>query len=68
VAYLDVNAAAVRKGNEVPDRPIRITFQKVFDGVVTHWKLKSIEELAQGIKTKCLDRDKLFPKISPWPD
>jgi hypothetical protein len=31
MAYLDVNAEAVRKGNEVPDRPVRITFHKVFD-------------------------------------
>jgi len=29
-AYLDVNADAVRKGSEVPDRPVRITFHVVF--------------------------------------
>jgi hypothetical protein len=42
VAYLDVNADAVRKGDEVPDRPVRITFHKVFDGAITRWKLKLI--------------------------
>ena len=67
VAYLDINADAVRKGNEVPDRPVRITFHKIFDGTFTRWKLKSVQELAPGVETKCLDRQPETPKISPWP-
>jgi len=68
VAYLDVNADAVRKGNEVPNRPVRIMFHKIFDGVSSRWKLKSVEELAPEIKSKALDRHDLTPKTSPWPD
>jgi len=68
VAFLDINADAVRKGNEVPDRPIRITFHIIFDGVSSSWKLKSVEELAPGVQSKSLDRHPDTPKISPWPD
>jgi hypothetical protein len=68
VAYLDVNADAVRKGDEVPDRPVRITFRYMFDGTFSHWKLKSVEELAPGVETKCLDRHPDTPKVSPWPN
>ena len=68
LAYLDINAEAVRKGNEVPDRPIRITFHKIFDGTISYWKLKSVEELASGVESKGEDRRQSTPKISPWPD
>jgi len=72
VAYLDINADAVRKGDIVPDRPVRITFQKIFDGhpsgTLYHWKVKSVEELAPGVQSKCLDRHQDTPKVSPWPD
>jgi hypothetical protein len=68
VAYLDVNADAVRKGNEVPDRPVRIRIHIIFDGTFSRWKLKSVEELAPGIKSKSLDRHQDTPKVSPWPD
>jgi hypothetical protein len=67
-AYLDVNAEAVRKGDEVPERPVRISFHKIFDGAITRWKLKSVEELAPGVKSKALDRGRDTPKISPWPE
>jgi hypothetical protein len=67
VAYLDINADAVRKGSEVPDRPVRITIRKTFDGVYTRWTLKSVEELASGVPSKALDRQENTPKISPWP-
>jgi hypothetical protein len=66
VSYLDVSAIAVRKGKEVPDRPIRITFQKVSDGQSSYWKLKSVAELGPGIESKALDREPDFPKVSPW--
>jgi hypothetical protein len=66
LAYLDINADAVRKGDEVPDRPVRITLQKTFDGTFTRWKLKSVEELTPGIRSKCMDRHQDTPKISPW--
>ncbi len=68
MAYLDVNAEAVRKGNEVPNRPVRITFHKVFDGAITRWKLKSVEELAPGVQSNALGRGSATPKHSPWPD
>jgi hypothetical protein len=67
-AYLDVNAEAVRKGDEVPDRPVRISFHKIFDGAVIGWRLKSVEELASGVNSKALDRSKDTPKTSPWPE
>jgi hypothetical protein len=70
VAWFDVHADAVRrKDGEVPDRPIRITFHKVFDGSTTRWKLKSVEELPPGVKSKALDRQPETPKQNaPWPD
>jgi hypothetical protein len=67
-AYLDVNADAVRKGNEVPDRPLRITFHLIFDGEFSRWKLQSVEELAIGVESKALDRHPETSKISPWPN
>jgi hypothetical protein len=66
VSYLDVNAIAVRRGDEVPDRPLRMTFHKVPIGSLFRWALDSVEELAPGVETKALDRDRDFPKISPW--
>jgi len=67
VSYLDVNAEAVRKGDEVPDRPIRITFRKISDGPSFHWELESVGELPLGVKSAALDRDRKYsPKISPW--
>jgi hypothetical protein len=70
VAWFDVNADAVRrKDGEVPDRPLRVTFHKVFDGSTTRWKLKSVEELPPGVKSKVLDRQPETPKKNaPWPD
>lgn len=64
ISYLDVNADAVRKGDVVPDRPIRITFHK--NG--NRWEAKSAKELAPGVKSKALDRMPETDKISPWPD
>lgn len=64
VAHLDVNADAVRKGDAVPDRPIRIRFRKILN----RWELASVEELAPGVETKALDRQPETPKNSPWPD
>jgi hypothetical protein len=67
VAYLDINGDAVRKGDEVPDRPVRLTFYKSLHGPSSSWKLESVAELVPGIKSKALDRQ-LEIKISPWPD
>lgn len=67
-AYLDINADAVRKGDVVPDRPIRIRFLKVANpDRLPRWELKGVEELPAGVESKALDRDKITPKISPWP-
>jgi hypothetical protein len=62
-AWIDVNADAIRKGDVVPDRPIRITYQCV-SGI---WQLKSVAELRPGDQTKALDRLPETLKISPWP-
>jgi hypothetical protein len=67
-AYLDVNAYAVRKGDEVPDRPVRITFRKTSYGHASGWEVESVAELASGVQSKALDRDRDTPKVSPWPD
>jgi hypothetical protein len=69
-AYVDVNAEAVRKNGEVPDRPIRLTFDRV-NSVDTSlpWKLRSVAELPPGVKSKALDRSPETPKRNaPWPD
>jgi hypothetical protein len=67
LAYLDVNAIALRLGNIVPDRPIRITFRCETNGVFAQWKLLSVVELVASVPSKALDREPNFPKISPWP-
>jgi hypothetical protein len=68
MAYLDINAEAVRKGSEVPDRPIRLKFEKVSFGPSSRWELRSVEELGSGVESKALDRDPHTPKVSPWPN
>lgn len=67
LAWLDINAIAVRKGDIVPDRPIRITFLSEFDGAFAQWKLHSVGELPAGMPSRALDREDDFPKTSPWP-
>jgi hypothetical protein len=68
-AYFDVNADAVRKNGEVPERPIRLTFDRVGTrGASPVWKLKSVLELAAGVESKALDRQPETPKRNaPWP-
>jgi len=68
--FLDVNAEAVRKNSDIPNRPIRLTFEPVSqrDGRSV-WRLQSATELAPGITSKALDRDPEIPKRNaPWPD
>jgi hypothetical protein len=67
IVYFDINADAVRRGDEVPLRPVRITLHIVFDGKISRWKLKSVEELAADMPSKALDRHQDTPSISPWP-
>lgn len=67
LAWLDINAVAVRKGDVVPDRPIRITFQCEYNGAFSRWALKSVEELPADVASRALDRERDFPKHSPWP-
>ena len=69
-AYFDVNAEAVRKNREIPDRPIRLTFDKAsVKGGSPVWTLESVEELAPGVKSNGVDRDPDKPKRNvPWPD
>lgn len=68
-SYLDINAQAVRRGDEVPDHPIRMVFRKVaYPGGSEHWEFVSAKELEAGVQTLALGRDADFPKISPWPE
>jgi hypothetical protein len=69
-AYFDVNADAVRSNGEVPERPIRLTFNRVgASGASPVWKLKSLGELAPDVKSKALDRQPETPKRdAPWPN
>jgi hypothetical protein len=69
-AYFDVNADAVRRSGEVPERPIRLTFDRVgTQGESPIWKLKSVAELAPGVESKALDRQPETPKKNaPWPE
>ncbi len=69
-AYFDVNAEAVRSNGEVPERPIRLTFERVgARGASPLWKLKSIAELAPGVRSNSLDRLPETPKRNaPWPN
>lgn len=68
LAWMDINAVAVREGDVVPDRPIRITFRCEYDGAVSRWTLVSVAELPTGVPSKALDREHSFPKHSPWPE
>ena len=69
-AYFDVNADAVWNNGEVPERPIRLTFDRAgTQGASPVWKFKSVEELAPCVKSKALDRQPETPKRNaPWPD
>jgi hypothetical protein len=67
VAYLDINAIPVRKGDEVPDRPVRMTFRRIPLGPSFQWELESVAELAPAVETKASNREDT-PKVSPWPD
>ena len=66
---LDVNAEAVRKDGEIPDRPIRLTFEYLgVKGAKHIWRLKSVAELAQGVASRAMDRSPEMPKKNaPWP-
>lgn len=66
---LDVNADAVRKNGETPDRPIRLTFEYAGVRGDRHvWRLKSVAELAPGVASRALDRLPEMPKKNaPWP-
>lgn len=67
--FLDVNADAVRKNDETPDRPIRLTFEPSgMRGGRQIWKLKSVAELGPDVKSRALDRLPEMPKKNaPWP-
>jgi hypothetical protein len=68
-AYFDVNADAVRHNGDVPDRPIRLTFEKAGrSGSMPVWNLKSVAEIAPGVASKALDRlPETLKRNAPWP-
>jgi len=63
--YLDISPEAVRKGDEVPDRPVRITFRRSLTGPSPRWEVTEAAELRTGVDSK--HNDRTIPKISPWP-
>lgn len=68
--FVDVNAEAVRRTNgEVPDRPIRLTFERAgMRGARLVWRLISVAELAPGVASSAMDRLPETPKRNaPWP-
>jgi arylsulfatase A-like enzyme len=67
--FVDVNAEAVRKNDEVPDRPIRLTFERSgVTGGRQVWRLKSVAELPPGVSSRAMDRLPETPKRNaPWP-
>ncbi len=65
--FLIEDERVVRQGDIVPDRPIRISFRLEYNGAFAQWKLLSVEELPAGVASKALDRERDFPKVSPWP-
>jgi hypothetical protein len=69
-AYFDVNADAVRRNGEVPDRPIHVTLGKAgVQGGSPVWTLQSVDELAPDVESKALDRMPETPRNdAPWPD
>jgi hypothetical protein len=44
-----------------------ISFRLEYNGAFAQWKLLSVEELPAGVASKALDRERDFPKVSPWP-
>jgi len=67
--FMDVHADAVRKNDEVPDRPIRLTFERAgMRSGTPVWRLNSVVEPAPGIPSRALDRLPGTPKRNaPWP-
>jgi hypothetical protein len=67
--FVDVNAEAVRKNDETPDRPIRLTFERAgMRGGRQVWRLKSVAELERGVASRAMDRLPETPKRNaPWP-
>jgi len=65
-AYFDLNAEAVRRNGEVPNRPIRLTFERVATPGGNLWRLTSIAELETGVTSRAMDRAPDTPKNSPW--
>jgi hypothetical protein len=68
--FLDVNADAVRRSGEVPDRPIRLTFEPAGIRVGRHvWRLKSVAELTPDVASRALEPMPEMPKRNaPWPN
>ncbi|MGH9701562.1 MAG: PAS domain-containing protein, partial [Candidatus Acidiferrales bacterium] len=68
--FLDVNADAVRQNGDVPDRPIRLAFERAGERESkTLWKLNSVAELAPGVASRALDRLPETPeRNAPWPN
>jgi hypothetical protein len=65
--WFDINADAVRRGDVVPDYPIRILYRKVHGQMRGERQLVSVKELSATDKTVALKRQ-LDRKISPWPE
>jgi hypothetical protein len=59
--------ASLLSGSRPTFASIRISFRLEYNGAFAQWKLLSVEELPSGVASKALDRERDFPKVSPWP-
>jgi hypothetical protein len=62
LAYLDINAIAVRRGDIAPDRPIRITFRCETNGAFAQWKLLYVVELTGVCHQRLWTGSRISPK------
>ena len=62
LAWFDINADAVRIGTITPDRPIRVTYERVGGA----WQATSVRELKPGETSMALDRQPETPRMAPW--
>lgn len=68
-AWLDINAGAVRRGDKVPEYPIRILFNKVQQAMYVDYVPAEVRELTaeEAKESKAMGREPWEPRDSPWP-
>jgi hypothetical protein len=68
-AWVDINSAAVRRGDEMPEHPIRIFFTKVQQAMCVDYVPGEVRELTaeEAKNSKAMGREPWEQKTSPWP-